>query len=101
MSLSVEQRRIIALLQQGHKLLIRRSPIHGRIVGASLWDPERNTEVGSIPLWRVEKLVALGCLRQSPQNPAIEWIVMSIGPKRTAVRSRAPQTSAQGSAIAM
>ncbi|KAI3590367.1 hypothetical protein D9X30_4600 (plasmid) [Cupriavidus sp. U2] len=63
MTLSVGQRRLIALMSQGHKLLILRSPIGGRIVGANLWEPDRNTVVESIPLWRVEKLIAQGRLR--------------------------------------
>lgn len=91
MTLSIGQRSLIALLSQGHKLLILRSPIDGRIVGANLWDPDRNTVVESIPLWRVEKLVAQGWLRQNLESgsPPAEWIVTSQRSRRSFNRSQA------------
>lgn len=90
-TLSVGQRRLLMLLSEGHKLLILRSPIDGRIVGATLWEPDRNTVVESIPLWRVEKLVALGRLRQNmqPGSPSVEWIVSPQQSRRSADYSQA------------
>jgi hypothetical protein len=78
MTLSVDQRRIVAALAQGHRLLTLRSPLDGRIVGAHLWDPETN-RTESIALWRVERLVRLGLLHRDARTsgPVTEWTVVT------------------------
>ncbi len=104
MTLSVDQRRILANLAQGYKLLILRSPLDGRVVGATLWEPDRNT-VESIALWRVERLVSVGALRQDTHasSPALEWVVTSpaVPPKRRATRRSDTEAAAVVAAAAL
>lgn len=89
MSLSADQRRILAVLAEGYKLLIVRSPLNGRIVGGHLWEPGQST-VEDVPLWRVERLVRLGQIRENTEagNPAAEWTVTALRTSQSNRRAR-------------
>lgn len=69
MALSVNQRRLIKLLEDGYSLRIVRSVINGTPVFAELTCPGTSLHIERVPWWRVERLLDSGHASLNAEHP--------------------------------
>ncbi|MNN82053.1 hypothetical protein D3C81_1989420 [compost metagenome] len=70
MVLSINQRRLIKLLEDGYSLRIVRSVINGTPVFAELTCPGTSLHIERVPWWRVERLLDSGYLGLNAEMPS-------------------------------